>query len=612
MDRAIKGSDVQGPFSARRPVAAQQHTGRPVRPARRSLREDRRLVAEVAARLATSLDLGTILLETMRLLHGRFGQGNVGVFLVDGTRRWLELRATYGDMLDPELHRGYRQRVDQGLIGQAFRSEAAVRVDDVAKGARGADRPPGPGSEMAVPLIARGQAIGVLDVQVREPRAFRDRDEALVREVAERLAPTLYNAALYEESQRRAAELEVVADVARAISSQTRPDDVLDEVHRQIRRIMPVDGSTVRLRVGVVAAAWPPGGEEPVPTEPRDALSLAEAGTAGVGQMIVVRSYRGEGRVRDDEGALRSLDRDAARAVRRREPVLTSAGLVAPLLAGDDVLGVVAVASRQPDAYDAWHARLLGTIANQAAVVLHNACLLTLAEGALGELQRSRQQVTAAEERLRREIAELLHGRVQSRLIVAWHRLGQCQRLLMSDPAEANRILADVRDEIDHVREQGLRQASHLLHPAVIAVGLAPAVRSLMARYEDGFASSLQIDERVAELDDPEQNRIPEPLRLTAYRVLEEILANVYRHAQASQVTVRLGVDAFDRLALHVRDDGRGFDPRVRPTGLGLVSIGGRVAQVGGIWSIESAPGAGTTVAVALPMVDTKTVAGPS
>ena len=60
-----------------------------------------------------------------------------------------------------------------------------------------------------------------------------------------------------------------------------------------------------------------------------------------------------------------------------------------------------------------------------------------MTEGALGELQRSRQQVTAAEERLRREIAELLHGRVQSRLIVAWHRLGQCQRLGLARSHEA-------------------------------------------------------------------------------------------------------------------------------------------------------------------------------
>src|SRR5262249_43302599 len=170
---------------------------------------------------------------------------NSSVFLVDGSGRWLELRATYGDMVDPEAHGGYRQRVEQGLIGEAFRSGTVVRVDDVRADPRYLEVLGGARSEISVPLLVRGRAIGVLDLQVSEAGAFRDQDELLLREVAERLAPTLYNAALYEESQRRAAELEVVADVARAISSQTRPDAVLDEVHRQISRIMPVDAATV-------------------------------------------------------------------------------------------------------------------------------------------------------------------------------------------------------------------------------------------------------------------------------------------------------------------------------------------------------------------------------
>src|SRR5438105_4242667 len=107
---------------ARRTTGSVPQTSSPSRPGRRSLREDRRLVAEVAAQLATSLDLGTILRETMRLLHDRVGYGNTSVFLVDGTRRWLELRASYGDMVDPEAHRGHRQRVEQGVIGEAFRT----------------------------------------------------------------------------------------------------------------------------------------------------------------------------------------------------------------------------------------------------------------------------------------------------------------------------------------------------------------------------------------------------------------------------------------------------------------------------------------------------------
>src|SRR5205823_4427690 len=104
----------------------------------------------------------------------------------------------------------------------------------------------------------------------------------------------------YEGSQRRAAELEVVADMARAISSQTRPDAVLDEVHDQIRRIMPVDASTVCLSATVVAAAWPSG--EAAPAGAPDPLGLAGEGAAA--RLVVVRAYRGDGRMRDDEGTV--------------------------------------------------------------------------------------------------------------------------------------------------------------------------------------------------------------------------------------------------------------------------------------------------------------------
>lgn len=582
---------------AARPAMVMHRHGPPPR-VERSLRRDRRLIAELAERLVTSLDLGAIMIETLRLLHDRFGYGNVAVFLPDRDRRLLRLRATYGDMVSAE-HAYYRQTVEEGLIGAAFRSAALVRVDDVHRDARYLNRLAGARSEMCVPMIARGQVVGVLDVQVRVANAFHKADERLLRDIAERLAPAVHNAVLYEESERRAAELGVLADVARSISSQITPDAVLDEVHRQVGRIMPADGARVALRRDIVAAAWPSGQQNLVQAipDPRE--------------LLLVRALRGAMRLHDAEGTELPLDEDALGAIARREPVLSDGRLIAPLLAGDDVLGLIALESSGIEPYDQWHARLLGTIANQAGVALHTSCLFALADGALGELQRSRQQVTAAEERLRREIAELLHSRVQSRLIVAWHRLGQCQRLLMTDPAEASRILADVRDEIDHVREQGLRQAAHLLHPAIIGVGLVPAIRSLTGRYGEAFAVEVEVAPAIARLDDPADNAIPEAMRLTAYRVLEEVLANVQRHAHAREVDVSLDLDANGRLRMIVRDDGRGFDPRTRRSGLGLVSIAGRVGQVGGTWSIESRPNGGTTVAVTLPIA-ARATAGPA
>ncbi len=251
------------------------------------------------------------------------------------------------------------------------------------------------------------------------------------------------------------------------------------------------------------------------------------------------------------------------------------------------------------------------------------------------ELKQARQQISAAEDRMRREIAELLHSRVQNRLLVAWHRLGQCEALMDSDPERVKGLLRDVRDEIDRVREQEIRHATHLLHPSIINVGLVPAVRSLLGRFEPFFHTTLRIAPLVSKLDSPLDNQIPEPVRLSAYRILEEGLNNVHRHASARSVAVSLRItvsgtsgrgargaqgargrasrasrantDGRQRqqrrqLVMTIVDDGCGFDPAAISPGLGLCSIAGRVEQCGGTWRISSAAGCGTTLAVSLPL----------
>ena len=164
-------------------------------------------------------------------------------------------------------------------------------------------------------------------------------------------------------------------------------------------------------------------------------------------------------------------------------------------------------------------------------------------------------------------------------------------------------MIGEVRQQIDHIREQEVRQASHLLHPSIIRVGLVPAVRSLAERFHESFEVDIQVDAGLAAIDDPAENRIPEELRLASYRVLEEALNNIYRHAGATRVAICLRATADQEIHLTIQDDGRGFNPaRLRP-GLGLSSIADRVGQVGGLWKITSAVGAGTTLTATLPLL---------
>ena len=240
--------------------------------------------------------------------------------------------------------------------------------------------------------------------------------------------------------------------------------------------------------------------------------------------------------------------------------------------------------------------------ARQVILTLQNARLSVELGRQIEELHRSRRLVIAAEERTRREVAELLHGRVQNRLLVAWNRLGLTEELWASDPERARDLLIEARAELDEIREQEIRRAGYLLHPSFIREGLGPAVRELAGRFEDALDVVVEVDPRLEELDTPVRNALPEQVRLGAFRVVEEALLNVLRHAQSRQAIVRLGLESDDRLTIEVRDEGVGFDTASVERGLGTASMASRAAHLGGDCHIESAAGAGTVVRVRLPL----------
>jgi signal transduction histidine kinase len=271
-----------------------------------------------------------------------------------------------------------------------------------------------------------------------------------------------------------------------------------------------------------------------------------------------------------------------------------------PLLVGGEVVG--GLSFQMPRAPTRSETQTCEAFARQAALTLENAALLQSLGEQIAELERSRRQITAAEEGLRREIAELLHGRVQTRLLVAWHRLGQCVAMVDAQPQRARELIAEVRDEIDRIREHEIRQASHLLHPAIIQIGLVPAVRSLASSFEQHFQIDLQIDQTALDLDDPTHNSLPEVIRLTAYRVIEEALNNAVRHAAATRLQVRLHINDGRYLEITVEDNGQGLDPSAVTAGLGLGSIAARVGLLGGTWRLSGAPGRGASLTALLPL----------
>lgn len=246
--------------------------------------------------------------------------------------------------------------------------------------------------------------------------------------------------------------------------------------------------------------------------------------------------------------------------------------------------------------------QFLKVFQREVALSTENARLLDMVRQQLEAAKESRRLLAQVDENLRRTIAERLHGRVQGRLLHTWHKLHLAKKALPENYRESEKLIEEARAAIDEVREVDIRHLSHLLHPSIVQLGLVPALESLSREYRDAVHIALEADPRVTALDQIGDNRIPEPIRLVAYRVVEEALSNVLAHARATRVTISLSLEDDTHLRLAISDDGQGFDPHLTQHHLGLRTIEARVASVDGEWQLRSGKGQGTHITVKLPL----------
>lgn len=219
-------------------------------------------------------------------------------------------------------------------------------------------------------------------------------------------------------------------------------------------------------------------------------------------------------------------------------------------------------------------------------------------------VRESRERMLAADEAVKRAIAEELHGSVQTKLYAVWMKLNSLGLKKGSGDPELRLNLDKIAEEVDRIREEDIRKLSHRLHPSIVRMGALPGLRSLRDAYEHMIAVELSVGDEAAGLESAGASRIPERVRVGAYRIAELALGNVVKHAEATRCVIHWDYlpDARE-LRLIIEDDGKGFvwDPRLS-TGLGLVTIRDYADAFGGRFEIKSEPGKGTVVTVWLPV----------
>jgi PAS domain S-box-containing protein len=235
-----------------------------------------------------------------------------------------------------------------------------------------------------------------------------------------------------------------------------------------------------------------------------------------------------------------------------------------------------------------------------------------LAEKALQQSEILRQEqeqlrtLTAglleAQEEERRRISQELHDDISQKLAALAIQVEVLRQAQGISPNDVQRKLGDLQKQMEVLAED-LRRTARNLHPFTLThLGLEPALRS----YCEEFSRLRHFKVRFMARALP--GTIPSGVALCVYRVVQEALGNVARHAGAKRAVVSIsGSD--DALHVAIRDDGRGFDlDHAKGKGLGLISMEERVRHVGGTFSITPKPGDGTRIEIRIPL-ETNTLA---
>lgn len=208
------------------------------------------------------------------------------------------------------------------------------------------------------------------------------------------------------------------------------------------------------------------------------------------------------------------------------------------------------------------------------------------------------------EVRVRREVAEGLHGSLQQRLVLINARIDTIiDHVVTGDMSEADTVaLREIRADLEMVREGDVREMSRLLYPDGLEIGMIPAIRSLLGRLPTSIGTRLVVSDAVRRIDDPASPSLSQTERLLVVRVVEEAVTNALRHGAASRLDVEVREED-GRLAVAVHDNGSGYEPGSGGGVSGLARLTDRLSIAGGTLEVSSMPGAGTTVQAWLPIL---------
>jgi signal transduction histidine kinase len=537
-----------------------------------------RALFDAGVALTSELSLDALLQRLVDTAASLTGARYAALGVIDESGHGLERFLTTG--VGPDVHEAIGDPPHGlGILGVLIRETRPLRLHDLTKDPRSVGFPPGHPpmtSFLGVPIMLRGVAFGNLYLTEKHGgEDFDEQDEEIVTLLAAQAAVAIENARLYESATRWSRQLESLHEIIRSLVEETDLERLLTLVCVRLRELIDA-------RLALIALPEPGG-------ELRIAAVDGETDSSRLLGDRLLRTGSKSGRVLERRQSARvdsviddpEVDQDEARRMGIRT------GMYVPLVVRGRAIGIVAVHDRLgPETrFSDEDLRLAEIFAARAAVAVD------LSERVARDTVR---RVIAAQEQERRRLARELHDETGQALTSIL--LGLKGIRAAANDEDAERAEADLRELVVRAL-QDVRSLAVELRPAALDdFGLVPALERLSATFTErtGIRASV-----AATLGD---TRLPPETETVVYRLVQEALTNVVKHAAATEVSIVL-TRRDGGVSVVVEDDGKGFaESDVRSDALGLLGMRERLALLGGTLAIESTPGEGTAVIAYLPL----------
>jgi len=473
-------------------------------------------------------------------------------------------------------------------MGQVILTQAPLALSDITVESYGGQAnlaQMGIVARMIVPMIVFGESLGCLAVNKQNVYDWSEDEMRLLSLIATNAALALERARLYQAEQHRRTEAETLHQITSALTSTLELDQVLETILSQLSRVIPYDSATLFLLEGQSLRALTGRG---LPNPEQVIGQVFSPETLFFKEILLT----GRPVILVDAQANSSFQKWG-----NSDYIRGWMGI--PLVVRGEIIGILTADSRKMGAYSEVEANLMQTFAYQAALAIHNARIYEEVLKGQERLRSLSQQLVNVQETERRYLARELHdqvGQVLTAIKISLQTLKHLSKDTSLTPYLENSLTTTER-ALETVRNLSLD-----LRPSVLDdLGLVPALRWYLNRQLQVFP--LNVDFNAQDFE----TRFPSQVETACFRLVQEALTNIIRHAEAQHVQLDLHKKGME-LVLRIQDNGVGFDvpgALARATSgssLGLLSMQERVELAGGRLEIVSKPGKGTKLIAHFPL----------